>query len=69
MLLIKKINSLINLFMIGFTYSLSSDQYLTHYWPIMNSQMTDLVGSSDMILGNLTEFIVDRFNQSNSALN
>ena len=57
------------LFFIENACALSSDKYLTHFWPIINCQMTDIVGSSDMIQGNMTEFIGDRFNQTNSALN
>ena len=44
------------------------DEYLTHYWPIYNSDMTDYVGSAHMMQGNLTSFTADRFGCSNSAL-
>jgi hypothetical protein len=41
---------------------------LTHYWPICNSQMKDVIGNSDMTQGNLTTFTSDRFGNVNSAL-
>jgi hypothetical protein len=47
---------------------LSTDQYLTHYWPICNGTMRDVVGSADMTQGNLTSFTTDRFGNGNSAL-
>ena len=47
---------------------LSTDQYLTHYWPISNSTMKDEIGSSHMTQGSLTSFIEDRFGCPNSAL-
>jgi len=47
---------------------LSTDQYLTHYWPITNGKMNDVIGSSDMIQGSLTNFTFDRFYNLNSAL-
>lgn len=53
---------------IQLTKALETDQYLTHYWPITNGQMTDLIGHSDMIQGNATYFIVDRFGNGNAAL-
>lgn len=46
-----------------------NDKYLTHYWPITNGQMTDIIGNADMTQGNLTSFINDRFGSPNSALN
>ena len=46
----------------------STDQYLTHYWPICDGQMLDQIGSSHMTQGNLTSFTADRFGCSNSAL-
>jgi len=48
--------------------SLSTDQYLTHYWPIENCDMKDVIDSKDMEQGNLTSFIEDRFGCPNSAL-
>jgi len=47
---------------------LSNYQYLTHYWPICDATMLDVIGSSNMIQGNLTSFTSDRFNNPNSAL-
>ncbi len=44
------------------------DQYLTHYWPILNGTMLDTIGSSHMTQGNLTSFASDRFGNTNSAL-
>ncbi len=48
--------------------ALSTDQYLTHYWPICNCTMKDAIGTADMIQGNLTSFIADRYGKVNSAL-
>jgi len=48
--------------------SISTDQYLTHYWPITNGTMLDTIGTSNMIQGNLTYFTSDRFGCQNSAL-
>jgi hypothetical protein len=45
------------------------DQYLTHYWPISDGQMTDKIGGADMTQGSLTTFTTDRFGMPNSALN
>jgi hypothetical protein len=47
---------------------LSTDQYLTHCWPIHNGTMKDEIGSSHMTQGSLTSFIEDRFGNVNSAL-
>ena len=47
---------------------LSTDQYLTHYWPISCGTMKDEIGSSHMTQGSLTSFIEDRFGNVNSAL-
>ena len=47
---------------------IQTDQYLTHYWPILNGTMLDTIGDSDMIQGNLTSFTSDRFGNVNSAL-
>jgi len=46
----------------------NNDQYLTHYWPFCNGEMKDKIGSADMIQGNLTSFVSDRFGNQNSAL-
>jgi len=49
--------------------SFSTDQYLTHYWPITNGTMKDIIGSVHMTpQGNLTNFTKDRFGNLNSAL-
>ncbi len=46
-----------------------NDQYLTHYWPIVNSQMKDQIGSAHMTQGSFTTyFTTDRFGTLNSAL-
>ena len=47
---------------------LSTDQYLTHYWPITNGTMLDTIGNSNMIQGDLTSFTLDRFGCPNAAL-
>jgi hypothetical protein len=47
---------------------LGLDQYLTHYWPFSNSQMTDQIGKSHMTQGAKTTFVADRFGCPNSAL-
>ncbi len=46
----------------------NNDEYLTHYWPFCNGEMKDKIGSADMIQGNLTSFVSDRFGNQNSAL-
>ena len=46
-----------------------NDQYLTHYWPITNSQMNDQIGSAHMTQGSFTTyFTMDRFGTLNAAL-
>ena len=47
----------------------NADQYLTHYWPITQSTMIDVIGNANMQQGYLTTFVSDRFGCSNSALN
>jgi len=47
---------------------LSTDQYLTHYWPFENGSMKDAIGSADMMLGSSTSFVSDIFGNVNSAL-
>jgi hypothetical protein len=44
------------------------DQHLTHYWPICNGTMQDVIGLADMTQGNSTLFTTDRFGNENSAL-
>ena len=46
----------------------SYNNYLTHYWPICNSDMTDHIGSAHMTQGFNTSFVEDRFGNENSAL-
>ena len=48
--------------------NISTDQYLAHYWSFDNGQMLDQIGSSHLMQGNLTNFTMDRFGCSNSAL-
>jgi hypothetical protein len=48
--------------------SFSTDQYLTHYWPIKMGKMLDEIGSAHMTQGALTSFIEDRFGCPYSAL-
>jgi hypothetical protein len=48
--------------------SLLTDKYLTHYWPIDNGKMTDVVGTAHMTQGYNTYFRTDRFGNSYSAL-
>ena len=52
-----------------FLAGLTTDQYLTHYWSILNETMTDLVGNAHMQQGSATTFTSDRFGCPNSALN
>jgi hypothetical protein len=47
---------------------LSTDQYLTHYWPFENGTMRDVIGSADMTQGSSTSFVADRYGNVNSAL-
>jgi hypothetical protein len=50
---------------------LTTDQYLTHYWPISNGAMLDQIGKSHMTQGSstfFTFFTTDRFGNANSAL-
>jgi hypothetical protein len=47
---------------------LSTDQYLTHYWPFENGTMRDAIGSADMTQGSSTSFVADRYGNVNSAL-
>jgi hypothetical protein len=46
----------------------STDQYLTHYWPISNGEMKVVVDCKDMTQRNATYFTLDRFGNKNSAL-
>jgi hypothetical protein len=48
--------------------ALSTDQYLTHHWPICIGTMKDAIGTADMIQGNSTSFVADRFGNENSSL-
>jgi hypothetical protein len=48
--------------------NLSSDQYLTHYWPIENGVMKDVIGGANMIQGHATYFTLDRFGNENASL-
>jgi len=50
------------------SYALSTDKYLTHYWPICNSDLTDQIASAHMFHGEKTLFAEDRFGMANSAL-
>ena len=47
---------------------LTSDQYLTHHWPLVNSSMQDVIGSAHMTQGLNTTFTSDRFGKQKSAL-
>ena len=52
------------------TLSLSTDQYLTHYWPITSGTMLDVVGNAHMFQGTTpTQYASDRFGNANEALN
>ena len=58
--------------MLQFTVIISAslDDYLTHYWPISNGQMNDLIGSAHMIQrSKATLFANDRFGNVNSSIN
>jgi len=46
----------------------TTDQYLTHYWPIVNGTMLDEIGTAHMTQGNLTSFTENRFGCPNSSL-
>jgi hypothetical protein len=52
----------------NFKTQLLTNQYLTHYWPILNGTMNDEIGTANMSQGNLTYFTLDRFGNENSAL-
>jgi hypothetical protein len=47
---------------------LTTDQYMTHYWPISCGTMQDQIGTAHMTQGNLTSFTLDRFGTANEAL-
>ena len=49
--------------------SASLDDNLTHYWPITDCNMNDLIGNANMTQGANTTFVSDRFGNENSALN
>ena len=55
-------------FLIEILLALPSDQYLTHYWPICNNQMSDHIGSAHMTQESSTTFTLDWFGNENSAL-
>ena len=44
------------------------NEYLVHYWPLDNSDMSDFVGNANMFQGVYTNFTSDRFGNLNSAL-
>ena len=49
-----------------------TDKFLTHYWPITNSKIYDLIGDADMLPGMSTNPIIfpaDRFGSQNDSLN
>jgi hypothetical protein len=48
--------------------TLSTDKYLTHYWPICYSTMLDVIETAHMTQGSSTFFITDRFGNENGAL-
>ena len=47
---------------------LSTDEYLTHHWPICAETMNDVIDSATMSPRNSTYFTLDRFSNENSAL-
>lgn len=49
--------------------SLLTDEFLTHHWPIFNSNMSDVVGTADIERVNPITFASDRFGNPNSSLN
>ena len=49
--------------------TLSTDQYLTHHWPITNGLMHDIIGDANMNSSLPIIFSPDRFGTSNSAIN
>ena len=55
-------------FLIDISLALTSDQYLTHYWPICNNQMSDHIGSAHMTLGSGVSYTMDRFGTQYEAL-
>ena len=52
----------------NFLTQLSTDQYLTHYWPISNGTTNDEKGAAHMLLVSLTSFASDRFGNINSVI-
>ena len=58
---------LYNVVALCLAYIANSNALLTHYWPIVNSQINDFIGNANMPLGT-TKFIADRFGVNNSAL-
>lgn len=51
-----------------YSFSLTNDEYLTHYWPICNNDMLDYIDAADMTQGSSISFVSDRFGNSNSSL-
>ncbi len=49
--------------------SLLTDKYLTHHWPIFDSNMSDVVGRADIERVSPIKFATDRFGNPNSSLN
>ena len=47
----------------------STSVTMTHYWPIIDSTMTDMIGTAHMTQGASTTFVADRFGCANQALN
>ena len=48
---------------------LNNNIILSNYWPILNNNLTDIIGNLDMFNTNYNyKFVKDRFNNSNSAI-
>jgi len=48
---------------------LLTDKFLTHHWPIFDSNMSDVVGKADIERVSPIKFATDRFGNPNSSLN
>jgi len=48
--------------------TLSTDDFLTHYWPICYGTMLDVIDTAHMTQGSSTYFTKDRFDTENAAL-
>ena len=49
--------------------ALTTDVYLTNYWPILSGTMQDVAGNAHMTQGASTNFVADRCGNPSAALN